>query len=252
MHKVHSFAARATVLALFGALLAGCSTPPASPITKAEVMGIHKGFSEALSPMSLAANKDWLSGSVMLDIAIDRDNRLLSCTARPTSGAPGLVAVTERACWATVFPPLPAQVFNAHGKTLIRMPMVFGMDPPTDPQHRASYEGMVFPAFSQGQYFWDNGISAVATQSVGQAVFRYVADRDGSVRVCNVDIHAVESRQAEFAQNSKLVRRLKTACLAMNLSKMPAFAVGNNALATGSVWLFYAPWRQAAPKAIDY
>jgi hypothetical protein len=252
MRKVRSFAARATALATASAMLAGCSTQPAGPITEAQLRDIHQSVNEVLTSMNQAANKNWLSGAVMLEVSIARDNSLLGCTATSTSGAPGLVAVAERACWASVFPPMPAEVFDADGKGLIRMPMIFGMDPPADPQLRASYEGILFPAFSQGQYFWDNGIRAVPTHSVGQVVFHYVADHQGRVLVCNAIIDAVESRPAQFRDNPLLIKRLSAACQAMNLSKMPGFAVAANGLATGSVWMFYAPWRQAAPKATDY
>jgi len=234
------------------ALLAGCASAPPGALGTEQISQLHHQITDSLTPLSLAANKDWLSGQVLLDITFNRQNQLLNCRAQSTSGAAGLVPVIERACWANVFPPMPAQVFNDDGKTVVRMPVYFEMDSQTDPKRRAYFDGVIFPMFSQGQYFWDNGISKVAFSSVGQAQLRYVADREGRVLTCNAVISPVDSRKDEFVQSPQLVSHLNATCLKMNLAQMPGFAVGNNGLAAGTVWTAYSPWRKTAPKARDY
>ncbi|MFF7709934.1 hypothetical protein [Pseudomonas sp. NPDC007930] len=252
MHTVRSLAAACAALATGSLMLNGCAGPAKGPLSATQQADLHQAVIRVLGPMNQAANKDWLSGAVSLEVTIDRNNQLLKCAAKPTSGAPGLAAVAERACWATVFPPVPAQAFNADGQARLRMPIVFDMDPVSDPQLRARYEGIAFPAFSQGQYFWDHGIAAVGPTSVGEARFQYVADRQGRVLACTASIAPAEAREGEFRDNPHLLERLNGACLQMNLAAMPGFAAGNNGLANGTVWTSYSPWRQAAPQPKDY
>lgn len=237
----------AGVLASCIVMLAGCSTAPTGPLSAAQVSDIHKGVSAALIPLMLAANKRWLNGTVALDLVIDRDNQLLGCKATRMEGAPELVPVVEQACWATVLPLLPPEAFRADGKAKLRTPVSVKMNRDGDPAQRAYFEAVVFPMFAQNQYFWDHGISRVAFGSVGEAGFRYVADREGRVLACTAKITANEARKEAFKQNPLLVANLQKACLGMNLAKMPGFQVADNGLATGTVWTTYAPWRKAAP-----
>lgn len=237
----------AGVVGLCIALMAGCATAPKGPMTAAQVSEVHKGVSTALIPLMLAANKRWLNGTVALDLVIDRDNQLLSCKGTRMDGAPELVPVIEQACWATVLPSLPPEAFRADGKAKLRTPVRVEMSAERNPAQRAYFEAVVFPMFAQNQYFWDNGISRVAFGSVGEAGFRYVADRQGRVLACTAKITANEARKEAFKQNPQLVANLQKACLGMNLAKMPGFQVADNGLAAGTVWTTYAPWRKAAP-----
>lgn len=129
------------------------------------------------------------------------------------------------------------------------MPITVEMNLRQDTPRFAYYQAVVFPMFAQNQYFWDNGLSSLVLGSVGEASFRYVADREGRVLSCTVRIEAAQTRPQGFSQNPSLVANLEKACIKMNLARMPGFVAAPNGLATGTVWTTYSPWRKAAPRA---
>lgn len=249
MRSVYTPAAGFAMLAVSLVTLGGCSSAPKDPLSAAQLGEIHQGFSAALEPMIRAANRDQLDGSIEMKVVIDSDDQLLECKGKPVTGAPGLVEVVERACWTTLFPPLPRQAFAKDDRARFRMPITVEMNLGQDTPQFAYYQAVVFPMFAQNQYFWDNGVSGLVIGSVGEASFRYVADREGRVLSCTVRIEPTETRPKAFSRSPSLAANLEKVCMKMNLARMPGFVVAPNGLATGTVWTTYSPWRKRAPRA---
>ncbi|OLF53289.1 hypothetical protein [Pseudomonas chlororaphis] len=232
--------------------LAGCQTPKSvapAPAPKAEetstqqrAQAFGRQFSAVLVRNAVAANSQALEGTVDLVAKIDRQNRLVACEIRPNaqaSAAPALESLARQVCWDSVFPEVPAEMYGPEKVQVIVAPLVF---PALDESERQSRARAV-EAYERSRFFWAQGLGKERFDSIGRAHLRFVADAQGQVQECLVNLNPVEERWSAFKPDSALQARLTAQCKQINLRQMPGFALDETGLAHGSVMVEYAPWK---------
>ncbi|QLL16057.1 hypothetical protein [Pseudomonas chlororaphis] len=233
--------------------LAGCQTQavtPAQPLAADDIQqqkmnSFARQFSGVLVRNAFAANGQGLVGSVDLKVKINRQNQVLSCEIRPNAQlAPvlALESLARQVCWDSLFPEMPAELFGSEGEQEIVAPMVFPilLDEST-PERQRRLDAV--EAYAQSRFFWTQTLGKQPVDSIGKAHVRFVANAQGQVQECLVNLDPVGERRDAFKLDSDLQARLTAQCKQMNLRQMPGFKVGDKGLARGNVLVEYAPWK---------
>ncbi|WIE48320.1 hypothetical protein [Pseudomonas sp. GM17] len=233
--------------------LAGCQTPkstaPALQTTaEASLQQNARAFSDQFRALmvrnAFAANSQALVGTVDLVVKIDRQNELRSCEIQPNAHlapVPALESLARQVCWDSLFPKVPVEMYGTEEEMVIVAPLVF---PPLDePESERQWRARTVQAYAQSRFFWTQALGKQPVDSIGKAHVRFVANAQGQVQECLVNLDPVAERRDAFKLDSNLQARLTAQCKQLNLRQMPGFKVDDKGLARGSVLVEYAPWK---------
>lgn len=239
----------------------GCKaySPDALPSSEAEFHQMDwplftRTFQQVLRRDSLRANQEKWVGSVELATQFNRKNQVVSCTARaipdsppqPGSSASKLEEMVRAVCWNTVFPMLPATVFNVSGLFTVSQTLVFPrleLEPEQSKKLDLNAE-----QYARGHYFWEHTLANLPVDGVGVASFRVKADPQGRVQECKVSLREVSYRAESFKPDKQLRERATRLCEWMNLLQMPGFVLIDGKLPTVSATVLYTPWKGGPDK----
>ena len=192
-------------------------------------------------------------GAIALRVVFDRQGKPLKCEAKTDSPKlsgmiPGNVMLTDAtalartvtdACWKTIYPTAPEAMYSDKGTLEAIAPLGVRFD--ADPQARWPVRN------AQRSFFRRHLLDEQQVSSVGVAVIRYQADATGKTTGCLVNLRAASMRIADFKLDGALQSRLNDACMKLDLSQMPGFALNQQNQAMGIVSLEYAPWTVGRP-----
>ncbi len=233
--------------------LAGCQTPKsAAPAPQAAAEASLQQNAQAFSDQfralmvrnAFAANSQALVGTVDLVVKINRRNELSSCEIRPNAHrapVPALESLARQVCWDSLFPEVPVEMYGPEGEMVIVAPLVFPALDESEPERQ--WRARTVQAYAQSRFFWTQALGKQPVDSIGKAHVRFVANAQGQVQECLVNLDPVAERRDAFKLDSDLQARLTAQCKQMNLRQMPGFKVGDKGLARGSVLVEYAPWK---------
>ncbi|RMQ50101.1 hypothetical protein ALQ04_02330 [Pseudomonas cichorii] len=251
MSVIHVDPSKAAVL--LGLLaLGGCQSPAVVKPTPEQINKLEEfsiGFRVALASNARVIRSELLDGQVKLRVKINRRNEVVFCEAEPYSAAivppapldPRLSAVASEACWNTLFPIVPSDVFDADGTAEIVAPLIFSSDEDTE-ELKLKRMGRV-TRYAQSRFFWEQTLRNQPASSIGYADFRYVADAKGQVQGCLVNLRPSPQRPDAFKLDGDLQARLSAQCKQMNLRQLPGFTLDPHGVAEGTVRVEYMPWK---------
>ena len=254
------------LLALFGASLlslAGCQsqTPEqaaasaAAQVQQKDEKFIHT-FTTILRSYALAANEDELTGVMNMIMTVDAQNHVVDCSAKrgtllPNEGQNNLrqaklAKLVTELCWTTLFPEVSPKVFaDAEDTQKIIAPMVFtpliGLS-----EEQQQLQKKRIDLYRQIRFFREQLFVGHAPQSIGVASFHFIADAQGKVSECMVNLNQSPYRSQGFKVDSALQQRLVTQCKRLDLRQMPGFANYPQGLPQGYVEVDYSPWMNGA------
>ncbi|MBI6853948.1 hypothetical protein YA0002_14325 [Pseudomonas cichorii] len=237
--------------ALVGLLfIAGCQsqTGAQSPEELKKLEEFSIGFRVALVSNARVASSEFLDGGVKLRVKINRRNEVVFCetepysqTASPAPTDPRLPALVKDVCWSTLFPVVPSELYDSDGMADIIAPLVFSSEQDTE-ELKLKRMGRVI-RYAQSRFFWEQTLRKQPASSIGYADFRYVANTQGEVQGCLVNLRASRQRPEAFKLDGDLQARLSAQCKQMNLRQLPGFTVNPQGMAEGIVRVEYMPWK---------
>ncbi|AIG02569.1 Uncharacterised protein [Pseudomonas fluorescens] len=211
-----------------------------------------KTFTMILRSYALAANEQELTGVMNMIMTVDAQNHVVDCTAKrgtllPSEGQNNLrqaklASLVTELCWTTLFPEVSPKVFaDAKDTQVIVAPIVFnpllGMSAEQQQRHTARID-----LYKQIRFFREQLFAGHDIGSIGVASFHFIADAQGNVSECLVNLNQSPYRSQGFKVDSALQQRLVTQCKLMDLRQMPGFANYPKGLPLGYVQVDYSPW----------
>ena len=254
------------LLALFGASLlslSGCqSHTPEQAAASAAAQLQQKDekfvttFQTILRGYALAANEQELTGVMNMILTVDAQNHVVDCSAQrgtllPNEGQNNLrqaklAKLVTELCWTTLFPEVSPKVFaDAKDTQKIIAPMVFtpliGLS-----EEQQQLQKKRIDLYRQIRFFREQLFVGHDPQSIGVASFHFIADAQGKVSECMVNLNQSPYRSQGFKVDSALQQRLVTQCKRLDLRQMPGFAYYPQGLPQGYVEVDYSPWMNGA------
>lgn len=254
------------LLVLFGASLlslSGCqSHTPEQAAASAAAQLQQKDekfvttFQTILRGYALAANEQELTGVMNMILTVDAQNHVVDCSAQrgtllPNEGQNNLrqaklAKLVTELCWTTLFPEVSPKVFaDAKDTQKIIAPMVFtpliGLS-----EEQQQLQKKRIDLYRQIRFFREQLFVGHDPQSIGVASFHFIADAQGKVSECMVNLNQSPYRSQGFKVDSALQQRLVTQCKRLDLRQMPGFANYPQGLPQGYVEVDYSPWMNGA------
>ncbi|MDI3202350.1 hypothetical protein [Pseudomonas shahriarae] len=254
------------LLALFGASLlslSGCqSHTPEQAAASAAAQLQQKDekfvttFQTILRGYALAANEQELTGVMNMILTVDAQNHVVDCSAQrgtllPNEGQNNLrqaklAQLVTELCWTTLFPEVSPKVFaDAKDTQKIIAPMVFtpliGLS-----EEQQQLQKKRIDLYRQIRFFREQLFVGHDPQSIGVASFHFIADAQGKVSECMVNLNQSPYRSQGFKVDSALQQRLVTQCKRLDLRQMQGFANYPQGLPQGYVEVDYSPWMNGA------
>ncbi|MFJ4143661.1 hypothetical protein [Pseudomonas sp. NPDC089734] len=236
--------------------LAGCQSQTAVKSTPEQIKKLEAfsiGFRVALVSNARVISSELLDGNVKLRVKINRRNEVTFCETEPyvLPGSPAvpvdprLSAIAKEACWNTLFPLVPTDVFDPDGTAEIVAPLIFsGESEAVEGDEELTRRRMIrVTRYAQSRFFWEQTLRSQPAASIGYADFQYVANAQGQVQGCLVNLRASQQRPEAFKLDADLQARLIAQCKQMNLKQLPGFSVDPQGVATGRVRVEYMPWK---------
>ncbi|TDV56959.1 hypothetical protein EC919_102331 [Pseudomonas graminis] len=204
-------------------------------------------FQSILGNRALEANSEGLTGEVRLRIKINRNNEIVSCETQATGLATGnapLADLSKQVCWSAVFPVVPADRLNKDGNVEVVAPLIYL------PMHEAQRVWMQsrYQDYAQGRYFAERTLMKSPPGSIGVVTFEYLANKQGKVEACVVNLERHRERPEAFTYDNVLQSRLTEQCKQLDIAQMPGFSVDETGVSRGAVAFEYSPW-MAGPRA---
>ncbi|MCF4981745.1 hypothetical protein [Pseudomonas gessardii] len=252
------------LLALFGASLlslSGCqSQTPEQAAASAAEQALEQQkyekftttFQTILRSYALAANEQGLTGVMNLIMTVDAQNHVVDCSVKRGTLLPNmsqnnlrqakLAQLVTELCWTTLFPEVSPKAFtDAKDTQVIVAPMVFSpMIGLSEEQQR--WQNQRVDLYRQIRFFREQLFIGHDVQSIGVASFHLIADAQGKVSECMVNLNQSPYRSQGFKVDSALQQRLVTQCKRLDLRQMPGFANYPQGLPLGYVQVDYSPW----------
>ena len=250
------------LLAIFGAgllSLSGCqSQTPEQAAASAAAQVQQKDekfittFQTILRSYALAANEQELTGVMNMILTVDAQNHIVDCSAKrgtllPNEGQNNLrqaklAKLVTELCWTTLFPEVSPKVFaDAKDTQVIIAPMVFtpliGLS-----EEQQQLQKTRIDLYRQIRFFREQLFAGHDIQSIGVASFHFIADAQGKVSECMVNLNQSPYRSQGFKIDSALQQRLVTQCKLLDLRQMPGFTNNPKGLPMGYVQVDYSPW----------
>lgn len=254
------------LLALFGASLlslSGCqSHTPEQAAASAAAQLQQKDekfvttFQTILRSYALAANEQELTGVMNMILTVDAQNHVVDCSAQRGTLLPNeghnnlrqakLAKLVTELCWTTLFPEVSPKVFaDAKDTQKIIAPMVFtpliGLS-----EEQQQLQKKRIDLYRQIRFFREQLFVGHDPQSIGVASFHFIADAQGKVSECMVNLNQSPYRSQGFKVDSALQQRLVTQCKRLDLRQMQGFANYPQGLPQGYVEVDYSPWMNGA------
>lgn len=254
------------LLALFGASLlslSGCqSHTPEQAAASAAAQLQQKDekfvttFQTILRGYALAANEQELTGVMNMILTVDAQNHVVDCSAQRGTLLPNeghnnlrqakLAKLVTELCWTTLFPEVSPKVFaDAKDTQEIIAPMVFtpliGLS-----EEQQQLQKKRIDLYRQIRFFREQLFVGHDPQSIGVASFHFIADAQGKVSECMVNLNQSPYRSQGFKVDSALQQRLVTQCKRLDLRQMQGFANYPQGLPQGYVEVDYSPWMNGA------
>lgn len=247
-------------LALCTLLLAGCqsSSPTGPTLTSAQIKeqtreraAFETSIKRALARAADLANTGDRDGSFNLMIKVDDTNRIIGCGTRPGKKIddrlpaynPKLAQELESICWTSVFPALPASMFDANNKTArIVAPVVVyplaGLSAAAREQRTAMLQGK-----AQNDFLFRQLLAPLPIDSVGVATLMLMSDSTGQVQECAASLDPHMLRPLDFKPDDTLLASLVQRCKQLDLSTMPGFVPNAKGLTSALHRIEYTPWK---------
>ncbi|HEX8586819.1 hypothetical protein [Pseudomonas sp.] len=217
------------------------ATPSAEEIKKQRFNAFVRRFQSSIAANALEANTNSLTGEIRLLISINRNNEVVRCEARATglltANAP-LAELSKTACWNAVFPAVPPDRLDKDGNLEVVAPLIFV---PMNDAQRASMQGL-YQQYAQGRYFAERTLLKALPSSIGVVTFEYLANKQGKVEGCVVNLERHRERPDAFTYDNALQSRLTEQCKQLDIAQMPGFLVDETGQARGAVTFNYSPW----------
>ncbi|UZJ62450.1 hypothetical protein OKW98_12355 [Pseudomonas sp. KU26590] len=203
-------------------------------------------FQSILGNRALEANSKGLTGEVRLLIKINRNNEVFSCetqaTGLATANAP-VAELSKKVCWSSVFPIVPGDRLNKDGNVEVVAPLIYL---PMNDILRLSMQPR-YQQYAQGRYFAERTLMKSPPGSIGVVTFEYLANKQGKVQECVVNLERHRERPDAFKYDNVLQSRLTEQCKHLDIGEMPGFSVDETGVARGTVSFDYTPW-MAGPR----
>ncbi|OCX24852.1 hypothetical protein [Pseudomonas graminis] len=229
------------------AIASAPAVPSPEDIKQQQFKTFVSRFQFILGNRALEANSEGLTGEVRLRIKINRNNEVFSCetqaTGIATANAP-VADLSKKVCWSAVFPIVPGDRFNKDGNVEVVAPLIYV--PMSDIQ-RLSMEPR-YQQYAQGRYFAERTLMKSPPGSIGVVTFEYLANKQGKVKECVVNLERHRERPEAFTYDNVLQSRLTEQCKHLDIAQMPGFSVDETGVSRGAVAFEYSPW-MAGPRA---
>ncbi|MEN5238223.1 hypothetical protein ABE459_12100 [Pseudomonas sp. TWI923] len=240
-------------LCLAGCTAAGQHTPRETP-AQAETR-FTRQMLDILQNDMLLANQQDLVGAVLLEVTLERDGRPSACRARLapqkyTSRMPAdAVWATEQALTALVIDqcrkslfPIPPRTMRDHtGQLQVVAPIIF-----MPAEGSFAVREYLRQSAPRQAYAWQHLMAGETVTGTGNAFFWFEGDASGKVTRCLVELTPDRFAPSRFKPDNPLRRRLHARCMALDLRRMPGFALDSQGVNRGHVELEYAPWKLKA------
>ena len=213
-------------------------------------------FQTILRGYALAANEQELTGVMNMILTVDAQNHVVDCSAKRGTLLPNeghnnlrqakLAKLVTELCWTTLFPEVSPKVFaDAKDTQKIIAPMVFtpliGLS-----EEQQQLQKKRIDLYRQIRFFREQLFVGHDPQSIGVASFHFIADAQGKVSECMVNLNQSPYRSQGFKVDSALQQRLVTQCKRLDLRQMQGFANYPQGLPQGYVEVDYSPWMNGA------
>jgi len=223
------------------------AVPNPDDVKKQQFNAFVARFQSILGNRALEANSEGLTGEVRLHIKINRNNEVFSCetqaTGLATTNAP-LAELSKNVCWSAVFPVVPADRLNKDGNVEVVAPLIYL---PMNDILRSSMQPR-YQQYTQSRYFAERTLLKAPPNSIGVVTFEYLANRQGKVEECVVNLERHRERPEAFKYDNVLQSRLTEQCKHLDLGQMPGFSVDETGVSRGAVAFEYSPW-MAGPRS---
>lgn len=217
------------------------AAPSPEDIKKQQFHTFVARFQSILGNRALEANSEGLTGEVRLRIKINRINQVFSCetqaTGLATANAP-LADLSKKVCWSAVFPVVPADRLDKDGNVEVVAPLIYT---PMNDIQRLSMQPL-YQHYAQSRYFAERTLLKAPPDSIGVVTFEYLANRQGKVEACVVNLQRHRERPEAFTYDNVLQSRLAEQCKHLDLAQMPGFSVDETGVSRGAVAFEYSPW----------
>lgn len=185
-------------------------------------------------------------------MTIDKQNHVVDCSAKrgtllPNEGQNNLrqaklAKLVTELCWTTLFPEVSPKAFaDTKDTQVIVAPMVFtpliGLS-----EEQQQLQKTRINLYKQIRFFREQLFVGHDIQSIGVASFHFIADAQGTVSECVVNLNQSPYRLQRFKVDSALQQRLVTQCQLLDLRQMPGFSNYPKGLPMGYVRVDYSPW----------
>lgn len=248
------------LLALFGASLlslSGCQSQTPEQLAeqaqgRQEYAKFVNSFKTILRSYALAANEQELTGVMNMVMTVDTQNHVVDCSTQRGTLLPNegqnqlrqakLAKLVTELCWTTLFPEVSQKAFaDNEDSQVIVAPMVFtpliGLS-----EEQQQLQKTRIDLYRQIRFFREQLFAGHDIQSIGVASFHFIADAQGKVSECMVNLNQSPFRSQGFKADSALQQRLATQCKRLDLRQMPGFANHPKGLPLGYVQVDYSPW----------
>ncbi|WP_449432216.1 hypothetical protein [Pseudomonas putida] len=237
--------------------LAGCQSHTTAQVDAQTRETFVTHMQQALQRSIGMADTGEQLGAVTLQVVLDRNAAPIHCKARrkipvklqaqlpgnmQTSNYQALARLVEEQCWKTIYPVVPAAMYDNESSVDVRAPMVLTLphaaQAPATPRRRANV---------RRQFFWQQLLRDEAVSSIGMASVHYKANAQGKIEGCLVQLHPHRLRPDAFRLDGQLQARLTSRCLQLDLQQIPAFSSNQGVPAEGYSVIDYAPWKVGRP-----
>ncbi len=240
-------------LCLAGCTAAGQHTPRETP-AQAEAR-FTRQMLDILQNDMLLANQQDLVGAVLLDVTLERDGRPRTCTARPapqkyrsvfpadTVWAPeqALTGLVIDQCRQSLFPIPPKAMRDHQGQLQVVAPIIF-----MPAEGSFAVREYLRQSVPRQAYAWQHLMAGETVIGTGNAFFWFEGDARGKVTRCLVELGPDRFAPSRFKPDNLLKQRLHARCMALDLRRMPGFALDSQGTNRGHFELEYAPWKLKA------
>ena len=238
------------------ALLAGCSSAPPKPEATVDpkvMQQFQRTFQTALRQSIASSVQQDLIGTARLRLEVNREGRAVACKAMPATPDVAQKMATqqpftdraafnrflEQQCWQAIYPKAPEALYDDKG--------VVEVVAPVGVVYSTAQPAPWLQQNAQRAFFRAQLLANEQVDSIGVAIISYQADATGKTTGCLVHLMPSGVRPDDFKLDGGLQSRLTGACMKLDLSRMPGFALNQQQQAEGVISLQYAPWVVGRP-----
>ncbi|UFH50771.1 hypothetical protein [Pseudomonas sp. KNUC1026] len=220
------------VLVLAMALM-GC-TSTRGPFTHQERQAMIEEANASIGSDLQMANHPWRSGTVWVELVIDRDNRLVDCTAQ--SASRHLADLVGQACWGVILAPIDSRHFAHAPELRFRFPLVI---PPRLEQPNSRKLKLLREAGQVREQFMQRLGGPGSIPGIGLLVMNWTATSEGKIHSCQVKTLPLGIRKGEYVRDEAFLARAFEVCQRLDMA--PFTEHGTTPVRVDLITT-YAPW----------